>query len=139
MIYCAYVRVSTDTQDVARQENEIKKWLGDLDHQVIWFKEQGVSGKVAPELRPELSKCIDTVRASKGTLIVADLDRFSRTDWHTLKFFDQVLKNGKVKLVVCNDPTISESKDKFALRTLFAQMEQEKISERSELYDKKMG
>ena len=131
MIYCAYVRVSTDTQDVARQENEIKKWLGDTDHQVIWFKEQGVSGKVAPELRPELSKCIDTVRASKGTLIVADLDRFSRTDWHTLKFFDQVLKNGKVRLVVCNDPTISESKDKFALRTLFAQMEQEKISERT--------
>ena len=42
MIYCAYVRVSTDTQDVARQENEIKKWLGDTDHQVIWFKEQGV-------------------------------------------------------------------------------------------------
>ena len=43
MIYCAYVRVSTDTQDVARQENEIKKWLGDTDHQVIWFKEQGVA------------------------------------------------------------------------------------------------
>ena len=79
MIYCAYVRVSTDTQDVARQENEIKKWLGDTDHQVIWFKEQGVSGKVAPEKRPELSKCIDTARATKGTLIVADLDRFSRT------------------------------------------------------------
>ena len=111
MIYCAYVRVSTDTQDVARQENEIKKWLGDTDHQVIWFKEQGVSGKVAPEKRPELSKCIDTARATKGTLIVADLDRFSRTDWHTLKFFDQTLKRGKIKLIVVNDHTISESKD----------------------------
>ena len=131
MIYCAYVRVSTDTQDVARQENEIKKWLGDTDHQVIWFKEQGVSGKVAAEKRPELSKCIDTARATKGTLIVADLDRFSRTDWHTLKFFDQTLKRGKIKLIVVNDPTISESKDKFALKTLFADMEREKISERT--------
>ncbi len=34
MIYCAYVRVSTDTQDVARQENEIKKWLKhEIKHQ----------------------------------------------------------------------------------------------------------
>ena len=41
-VYCAYIRVSTDKQDVARQEMEIEKWLNGGDHQVIWFKEEGV-------------------------------------------------------------------------------------------------
>ena len=131
MIYYAYVRVSTDDQDVARQEMEINKWLGDKDHQVIWFREQGVSGKVAPEHRPQLSECIEKAKADNGTIIVADLDRFSRTMWHTLKFFETILKKNTVKLIVCNDPTISDNKQNFYMKAMFADLEKDKISERT--------
>ena len=37
-----------------------------------------------------------------------------------------------------NDPTISESKDKFALKTLFADMEREKISKELSLPYKRL-
>ena len=69
-IYCAYVRVSTDDQDVERQKLEIKNWLNGGDHQVIWFEEEGISGKIAPEKRPKLAECINTAKASKGSIIV---------------------------------------------------------------------
>lgn len=129
--YFAYVRVSTDQQDVARQEMEIKKWLNGGDHQVLWFKEEGVSGKIAPEHRPKLNECIEKAKALNGTIIVADLDRFSRTMWHTLKFFETILKKNSVKLVVCNDPTISDNKQNFYMKAMFADFERDKISERT--------
>ena len=130
-IYCAYVRVSTDDQDVERQKLEIKNWLNGGDHQVIWFEEEGISGKIAPEKRPKLAECINTAKASKGSIIVADLDRFSRTQWHTLKFFEEVLDKGKIKLIVCNDPSISESFERFSMKVMFAEFERKKISERT--------
>ena len=129
--YFAYVRVSTDDQDVARQEMEIKKWLNGGNHSVVWFKEEGISGKIAPEHRPKLNECIETAKAMNGTIIVADLDRFSRTTWHTLKFFETILKKNAVKLVVCNDPTISENKQNFYMKAMFADFERDKISERT--------
>ena len=129
--YFAYVRVSTDDQDVRRQEMEIKKWLNGGNHSIVWFKEQGISGKIAPEHRPKLNECIETAKAMNGTIIVADLDRFSRTTWHTLKFFETILKKNAVKLVVCNDPTISENKQNFYMKAMFADFERDKISERT--------
>ena len=129
--YFAYVRVSTDDQDVRRQEMEIKKWLNGGNHSIVWFKEQGISGKIAPEHRPKLNECIETAKAMNGTIIVADLDRFSRTMWHTLKFFETILKKNAVKLIVCDDPTLSDNKERFYMKALFADFERDKISERT--------
>ena len=129
--YFAYVRVSTDDQDVARQEMEIKKWLNGGNHSVVWFKEEGVSGTIAPEHRPKLNECIETAKAMNGTIIVADLDRFSRTMWHTLKFFETILKKNAVKLIVCDDPTLSDNKERFYMKALFADFERDKISKRT--------
>ena len=41
--YAAFVRVSTDAQDVANQEHGIKAFLNGGDHKVKWFREKGVS------------------------------------------------------------------------------------------------
>ena len=130
-IYCAYVRVSTDDQDVARQENEIKKWLNGGDHQVMWFKEEGVSGKISPYKRPELAKCIETARVNKGTIIVSDIDRFSRRIQDTMDFFEEKLDKGKIKFVVCNEPEISESWERFSMKAYFGAMERRRIAERT--------
>jgi len=129
--YFAYVRVSTDDQDVRRQEMEILKWLNGGNHSVVWFKEEGVSGTIDPEHRPKLSQCIETAKAMNGTIIVADLDRFSRTMWHTLKFFETILKKNAVKLIVCDDPTLSDNKERFYMKALFADFERDKISKRT--------
>ena len=59
------------------------------------------------------------------------MDRFSRTQWHTLKFFKEVLDKGKVKLIVCNDPSISESYERFSMKVMFAEFERKKISQRT--------
>ena len=129
--YCAYVRVSTDDQDVKRQEMEILKYLNGGDHEIVWFKEEGVSGKIAPEKRPQLSACIEMAKLKKGSIVVADLDRFSRSMVHTLTFFEQILDKGKMNLIVCNDPTISSNYTNFAMKTMFAEFERRKISERT--------
>jgi len=55
--YFAYVRVSTDDQDVARQEMEIKKWLNGGDHSVVWFREEGISQVRPAQLFPEVNRC----------------------------------------------------------------------------------
>ena len=130
-VYCAYVRVSTDSQDVARQEMEIKKWLNGGDHQVMWFREEGVSGKISPSKRPELSKCIETAKVNKATIIVADLERFSRRMQDTLDFFEEKLEKGKIKFVVCNEPEISESWERFSMKAYFGAMERRRIAERT--------
>ena len=130
-IYCAYVRVSTDDQDVARQENEIKKWLNGGNHQVMWFKEEGVSGKISPYKRPELAKCIETARVNKATIIVSDIDRFSRRIQDTMDFFEEKLEKGKIKFVVCNEPEISESWERFSMKAYFGAMERRRIAERT--------
>ena len=130
-IYCAYVRVSTDDQDVARQENEIKKWLNGGNHQVMWFKEEGVSGKISPYKRPELAKCIETARVNEATIIVSDIDRFSRRIQDTMDFFEEKLEKGKIKFVVCNEPEISESWERFSMKAYFGAMERRRIAERT--------
>ena len=130
-IYCAYVRISTDQQDVARQENEIKKWLNGGDHQVMWFKEEGVSGKISPYKRPELAKCIETARVNEATIIVSDIDRFSRRIQDTMDFFEEKLEKGKIKFVVCNEPEISESWERFSMKAYFGAMERRRIAERT--------
>jgi DNA invertase Pin-like site-specific DNA recombinase len=130
-IYCAYVRVSTDQQDVARQENEIKKWLNGGDHQIMWFKEEGVSGKISPYKRPELAKCIETARVNEATIIVSDIDRFSRKIQDTMDFFEEKLEKGKIKFVVCNEPEISESWERFSMKAYFGAMERRRIAKRT--------
>ena len=129
--YFAYVRVSTNDQDVARQEMEILKFLNGGNHSVVWFKEEGVSGTIDPKHRPKLNECIETAMKLNGTIIVADLDRFSRTMWHTLKFFETILKKNAVKLIVCDDPTLSNNKERFYMKALFADFERDKISKRT--------
>ena len=135
--YFAYIRVSTDKQDVERQRLEIKNWLNGGDHKVIWFEET-VSGKVSPDKRPELNKCLAMAKSVKGTIIVADLDRFSRSITQTLQFWEDHLEKGKsIKLVVVADPTITNSYQNLAMKAVFAEFERRKISERTKLgFDK---
>ena len=57
--YAAYVRVSTDAQDVANQEHGIKAYLNGGDFDVKWYREEGVSsGEDWQEILPGKIKLV---------------------------------------------------------------------------------
>src|SRR5437899_1394000 len=80
-----YVRVSTDEQAVSglgleAQEAAIRRGAELRGYAVVaTFAGLGVSGSVAPEARPGLTAALAAVRAGAGTLMVAKLDRLSRS------------------------------------------------------------
>ena len=128
--YFAYVRVSTDDQDVERQKKDILDYLNGGGHTVTWFEDY-MSGTIPPEQRDGLMRCIREAKKVRGTIIVADLDRFSRSMWQTLKFFDTTVKTGKCRLVVVADPMISEDGLMLQMRSMIAEAERDKISDRT--------
>ena len=104
--FACYVRVSTDKQDVENQMYGIKAYLNGGDHTVKWFKEEGVSAGSDWHSRKELHKCFDYCRRTGATMVVYSLSRMSRRTWETLRFFDQEVSTGRIKLVVVDNPTM---------------------------------
>ena len=129
--YAAYVRVSTDAQDVANQEHGSKAYLNGGDFDVKWFREQGVSSGEDWHNRKELHRCLDHCRKQGATLVIYSISRMSRKQWETLRFFEQEILPGKIKLVVVDDPTLDETTIGF--KAMFAQHERTQIKQRTKL------
>tara|TARA_B100001027_G_scaffold215841_1_gene190677 strand:- start:571 stop:1296 length:726 start_codon:yes stop_codon:yes gene_type:complete len=130
----AYIRTSTDKQEADRQRHVIEEYLTQNEQrcdEVSWYSDDGVSGSYHPDMRPGLRECIRDAKRAKGTIIVSDLERFSRTMWQTLQFWEETVKYGKVDFIVCNDPTISDDGMALQFKAMFSQMEREKIAERT--------
>lgn len=129
--YAAFVRVSTDKQDVANQEYGIKVYLNGGDYKVKWFREEGVSSGEDWHNREVLQDCLTYCRKEKATLVIYSISRLARRDWETLRFFDQEVSTGKIKLVVVDDPTLDEKTIGF--KAMFAKQEREQIRVRTKL------
>ena len=127
--YAAFVRVSTDAQDVANQEHGIKAFLNGGDHKVKWFREEGVSSGMDWHRREVRHKCLDHCRKTGATMLIYTLDRMSRRLWETLRFLEQEIDNGKIKLVVVDDPHMDETT--ITLRAAVAQIERKRIKTRT--------
>ena len=129
--YCALVRVSTDKQDVENQIFAIKQYLNGGDHHVEWFKEEAVSGKTEWSKRPVLMDAIKYCRKTKATLIIYSLSRLGRRRGDVLNFFDDVVSQGKIKLIVVDYPMLDETTVGFM--AVMNQHERQLISERTKL------
>ncbi len=127
--FAAYLRVSTDKQDVKTQEHGIKSFLNGGDYKLKWFKEQGVSAGTDWHQRAELHKCLDYCRKNNATLIIYSVSRVSRRIWETLRFFEQEIVPGKIKLIVVDDPTLDHKT--IAFKAMFAEYEREQIRSRT--------
>ena len=127
--YCALVRVSTDKQDVENQMFAIKQYLNGGDHHVEWFKEEAVSGKTPWAKRPVLNEAIKYCRKTKATLIIYSLSRLGRRRGDVLNFFDDVVSQGKIKLIVVDYPMLDETTVGFM--AVMQQHEAQVISERT--------
>jgi DNA invertase Pin-like site-specific DNA recombinase len=73
-----YMRVSTDKQDTASQEHEIRRWLNERNiSNVTWYVDHGISGKTTK--RPEYQRlCADVDAGRIKTVVVYRLDRLGR-------------------------------------------------------------
>ena len=129
--YAAYMRVSTDTQDVASQEHGIKSFLNGGDHKLRWFKEEGVSSGADWHQRDELHACLDYCRKTSATMVIYSVSRMSRRTWETLRFLEQEVKTGQIKLVVVDNPNLDHNT--IGLLSAVAEMERTQIRARTKL------
>ena len=127
----AFVRVSTDKQDVANQEFGILTYLNGGKHKVKWFREEGVSSGEDWHNRKVLQDCLTYCRKQGATLVIYSISRLARRDWETLRFFDQEVSTGNIKLVVVDDPTLDERSIGF--KAMFAKQERDQIRTRTKL------
>jgi len=126
--YCAYVRVSTEKQDNVNQEAVIKAYLNGGDYSVEWFADECSSG-TPWDRREGLQDCINHARKTGATMIIYSVSRMSRTTWEALRFLEQEVKTGKVKLVVVDNPHLDHNT--VGLLAAVAEMERTHIKART--------
>lgn len=91
-----YVRVSSNSQDFASQEAELKRWASSQEKAVVWYKDKATGTNMT---RPGMDKLIADITANKIEAVVCwRLDRLGRTAKGLVSLFDD-LQNRKVNLV----------------------------------------
>lgn len=125
MIYSSYLRVSTQKQGqsglgLEAQRQAVRAHLcRDPDFEFVEVE----SGKTAD--RPQLQRALDHTELTKGTLIVAKLDRLSRD----LAFLTTLQRSKVHKIVFADMP--EASREMITFMAFLAQWERERISERT--------
>ena len=130
-VFVLYARVSMGDQTCTRQIHIAKEWLNGGTWKLKTFTEQPISGASDPYKRIELMKAVDYCRKHKVPLMFSDLDRLCRKLWMTLKFLDEIVNRYKIQVIVCNDPSITESPERLQMKALFAEWERQEISRRT--------
>ena len=125
MARIAYIRVSTEDQNTARQREAFK------DLKIDKYYEEKVSGKNIKD-RPELQKMMEYVREG-DTVIVESISRFGRSLMDLLNLIEQLnekgvqfksLKEGDI------DTTTPTGKLVFSIFSSLAEFERETIKQR---------
>ena len=130
--HVAYYRVSTKKQngDMDAQRTAVKNYLKNYYPPMASFTEIESGAK---NDRPELAKALAYCKKHKATLVVAKLDRLSRS----LKMIASLQEDGDVPFVCADCP--DANRDTIAILGIFARKERELISSRTKeaLYEKK--
>lgn len=84
----AYMRVSSEDQNIDRQAEEIARAVGTVDRQFI--DKTSASGHVE---RPNLTECLNFLRAG-DVLVVASIDRLARSLVDLRRIVDEVVSKG---------------------------------------------
>ena len=121
MAKIGYIRVSTEEQNTARQEHQLK----DVDRVYI----EKISGKSTN--RPELKKMMEYVRQG-DTVVVESISRFARNTKDLLSLVDE-LKNKGVAFISLKESIDTNTPQGQFMLTVFgalAQLERENILQR---------
>lgn len=126
--YVTYIRVSTKSQGESRlgleaQQKAIADYLATKpDGRIVSEYHEIESG--ADDDRPELAKALNDCKLYNATLVIAKLDRLSRS-----AAFLATLQESKTKFVCCDFPEADEFL--VGVMALLARWERNKISERT--------
>ncbi len=130
----AYLRVSTDGQDLKNQKLEILDYADKNDFLITEWLEVKVSSR-----RSRKERLIDLLLeklSPKDCLIVAELSRLGRSVGQIITIMDELIKK-RVKVIfikqgmVINGKNDIQSKTMITLFGLFAEIERDLISERT--------
>ena len=125
-----YIRVSTSKQGhsglgLEDQTNKCVQFCKDQGLEILdLYCDADVSGKIAPEERPELSKALQRAKEEGAKIVVKSLCRLSREVYHV-----SGLMRHQIDFVVCDHPNAPS----FLLHILasMGQFEREQISKRT--------
>lgn len=123
-LFVAYYRVSTAEQGrsglgIEAQKETVARYLNGGDWKLIAEFEEHESGKRND--RPELRKALDHCKRTGATLVIARLDRLSRS-----ASFITALQDSKVRFVCCDMPEANEFT--ITIMAALAQVEAKRIS-----------
>jgi DNA invertase Pin-like site-specific DNA recombinase len=87
-----YVRVSTDAQNTASQDRELKQWAKAQTEEIQWYRDKATGTNLN---RPQFQKMLDDVRTGLVTKVVVwRLDRLGRTTRGLLELFEELQLRG---------------------------------------------
>lgn len=130
----AYLRVSTDSQDLKNQKLEILEFADRNRIQITEWVEIKISSR-----KTRQERLIDLLLDKLGNedcLIVAELSRLGRSVGQIITIMDELIKK-KVKVIILkqgmeiNGKSDIQSKTMITLFSLFAEIERDLISERT--------
>lgn len=127
----AYGRVSTNQQTAENQRLEIINAGFGIDY---WFADEGISGKVCADQRPQFSRMLDKIRDNE-TIIVSKLDRLGRDSIDVLKTVQSLTeRNIKIIVIQLGKTDLSSPTGKLLLTMLVAvaSMERDLLIERTQ-------
>lgn len=121
-----YMRVSTDKQDTASQEHEIKQFLDTRNMtDIAWYVDRGISGKTTK--RPEYQRMIADVRAGRITgVVVYRLDRLGRDAISTMRQLFDWMQAG-IEFFSVTQPILQLGKDnpfRITIISIFSELAQ---------------
>ena len=121
MAKIGYIRVSTEEQNTARQEHQLK----DVDKVSL----EKISGKSTD--RPELKKMMEYVREG-DTVVVESISRFARNTKDLLTLVDELKKKGVafISLKESIDTTTPQGQFMLTVFGAMAELERENILQR---------
>lgn len=129
----AYLRASTDTQDLNNQKLEILEWARKKDLKIDEFVEVTISSRKTRKQRR-----IEEVRemlADSDTLIVTELSRLGRSTAEVISLVNELVARNIRVIILKQNLDISQhdmsSKIIIALFSLFAELERDLISLRT--------
>jgi len=130
----AYLRVSTDKQDLNNQKLEILEYAQKRNFKVDDFIEIEVSSRKTPKQR-RIDELLSRLSAG-DLLIVSELSRLGRSVGQVVTFVDELIKR-KIKLIGIKEGIDIDGKKDMQTKvmvtmfTLFAEIERDLISERT--------
>ena len=131
----AYLRTSTDRQDLNNQRLEILEYARRNDLHIDDFIAISISSRRSPRER-RIEELLQKLEGS-DTLIVTEMSRLGRSTGEVLSLIDQLLQNDIRVIVIKQHLTLDKGQDDIqsltmiTMLSLFAQLERVMISQRT--------